>query len=230
MRARKPVALDLYCCAGGATRGYQQAGFYVVGVDKVKRPDYCGDEFVEEDAIQFLRSEWACARPFPFAIVHASPPCQADCAINLGNQKGKPNEHVSLTGKTRDALLRTNVPWVIEQPVGGSRLIRKDLKLHGDMFGLDVKRARWFEFGNVVPPVQPVQAPSRGRTRGWRHGVKHDGPYVAVYGKGGGKATVAEAQAAMGIDWTDEWEALTEAIPPAYTRYIGEHLMNGLGR
>jgi len=224
----KPVLLDLYCCAGGATKGYQRAGFYVVGVDVEPHPDYCGDEFVKEDAIQFLNSEWTYARPFPFAAVHASPPCQADHAINLGNQKGKPNDHVSLTAKTRTALRRTDVPWVIEQPVGGSRQIRKDLKLHGDMFGLNVKRPRWFEFGNCEPPPQPKQAPSRGRTRGWRHGEYFDGPYVAVYGEGGGKATDDEARAAMGMPWVTDRRGLVEAIPPVYAEYIGRHFIHVL--
>lgn len=221
----KPMMLDLYCCAGGATKGYQNAGWYVVGVDHVARPEYCGDEFIEMDVIKFLQGYDPVYRAAKAA--HASPPCQADCAINLGNQKDRPNEHISMTAATRIALQRfmPDVPWVIEQPVGGSKLIRKDLKLHGDMFGLDVKRSRWFEFGNCPPPEQPVQAPSRGRTRGWRHSEYFDGPYFAVYGKGGGKATVPEAQAAMGMPWVTEWDALTEAIPPAYTEYIGKHFM-----
>jgi hypothetical protein len=61
-----------------------------------------------------------------------------------------------------------------------------------------------------------------------RHGVLRDGPYVAAYGKGGGKATVPEMQHALGIDWTDVHEELTEAIPPDYTQYIGEHAMKGI--
>jgi hypothetical protein len=221
-------ALDLFCCAGGATAGYQRAGFTVTGVDKIKYPEYCGDNFIEMDVIEFLRG-WDRAVQ-PFAFIHASPPCQADHALNSGTQAGKANAHTSLTAATRAALQRyaPDVPWVIEQPVGGSKEIRKDLKLHGDMFGLDVKRARWFEFGNIEPPVQPAQAPSRGRTRGWRHGEYFDGPYLAVYGKGGGKATVAEAQTAMGMPWVADWAALTEAIPPVYAEYIGRHVFGVL--
>lgn len=60
-----------------------------------------------------------------------------------------------------------------------------------------------------------------GRTRGWRHGRCFEGDYVAAYGDGGGKATVAEMRQAMGIDWTEVREELTEAIPPAYFEYIG---------
>ncbi len=225
----KPVALDLYCCAGGATKGLQNAGFHVIGVDHDPHPDYCGDDFIEADVIEFLKAFDTAVTPVD--VVHASPPCQADCAINLGTQKDRPNGHVSMTAATRWALNRflPDVPHVIEQPVGGSTLIRKDLKLHGDMFGLDVKRPRWFEFGNCRPPVQPAQAPSRGRTRGWRHGEYFDGPYVAVYGKGGGKATDDEARAAMQMPWVTDRRGLVEAMPPVYAEYIGKHFMEVLG-
>ena len=52
----RPMVLDLFCCRGGATRGYQDAGFYVVGVDHVDQPGYCGDDFVRADAIKFARA------------------------------------------------------------------------------------------------------------------------------------------------------------------------------
>jgi hypothetical protein len=61
-----------------------------------------------------------------------------------------------------------------------------------------------------------------------RHGVVYDGPYVAAYGSGGGKATIAEMQHALGIDWTSEREELTEAIPPAYTLHIGRAFAESL--
>ncbi|CAM5544744.1 hypothetical protein SGRIM128S_01163 [Streptomyces griseomycini] len=67
----------------------------------------------------------------------------------------------------------------------------------------------------------PAHKRHRGRVRGYRHGRFYDGPYVAAYGNGGGKPSVPELQAAMGIDWTDVREELTEAIPPAYTEWIG---------
>jgi len=50
----KPLLLDLFCCAGGAARGYQRAGFYVVGVDIKHQPHYIGDEFYQADALEFL--------------------------------------------------------------------------------------------------------------------------------------------------------------------------------
>ncbi|MGV9482005.1 DNA methylase, partial [Gordonia aichiensis] len=76
--------------------------------------------------------------------------------------------------------------------------------------------------------VQPNHKSHRGRVRGWRHGKYHDGPYVAVYGDGGGKGSIDEWQAAMGIDWTDNREEIAEAIPPAYTEFIGRQIMASL--
>jgi hypothetical protein len=84
-----------------------------------------------------------------------------------------------------------------------------------------VQRHRDFELSGFVVP-QPPHPRHTGYVRGMRHGVVREGPYVAAYGNGGGKATVAEMQHALRIDWTDEREELTEAIPPAYTRYIGQ--------
>ena len=85
-------------------------------------------------------------------------------------------------------------------------------------------RHRKFELINWSTE-QPEHKPHRGRVRGWRHGRYHDGPYIAAYGKGGGKGSVAEMQEAMGIDWTDVHEELREAIPPAYTELIGARFL-----
>jgi len=49
----KPRLLDLFCGAGGASKGYQRAGFYVVGVDIKQQPHYCGDEFHQADALTY---------------------------------------------------------------------------------------------------------------------------------------------------------------------------------
>ncbi|MET9957390.1 hypothetical protein ABZ135_38345 [Streptomyces sp. NPDC006339] len=95
------------------------------------------------------------------------------------------------------------------------------------MFGLGVIRHRKFETSGWTP-MQPPHIKHRGRVRGWRHGAYHDGPYIAAYGKGGGKGSVAEMQQALGIDWTDIHDELTEAIPPAYTRFLGEQLITQL--
>lgn len=219
---RQLEALDAYCCSGGSTHGYQLAGFRVTGIDKEPQPNYIGDEFHQGDAIAFIK-----AHGHRFDLIHAGPPCQKNCALNVGTNAKRNFDHVDLLAETRAACESTGRPYVLEQPVGKAP-IRRDLLLCGDLFGgLAVQRHRVFEFGGgAVAPAQPPHSNKqhRGRVAGWRHGKYFDGPYFAVYGDGGGKGTVAQWQAAMGIDWTDDRKELAEAIPPAYTRFIGEHM------
>lgn len=219
--------LDLFSCAGGAGRGYQLAGATVLGVDIVPRPRYVG-RFVQADALHYLRC-WLARGDIAehFDLIHASPPCQDRSTLTTGTNRarGWGREHVQLVPPTRDLLNATGLPYVIEQPAGHGGLIRTDLKLCMDMFPVDpprVQRHRDFEIHGFTVE-QPPHRKHEGRVRGMRHGVWHDGPYVAAYGNGGGKATVAEMQHALGIDWTGEREELTEAIPPAYTEWIGRH-------
>ncbi|MCP9945422.1 DNA methylase [Streptomyces somaliensis] len=216
----RPRLLDLYACAGGAAMGYHRAGFDVTGVDIVPRPNY-PFPLIQGDALDVLAGLIASGEIERYAFVHASPPCQAACALTIGTNRsqGWGGDHVDLVAPTRKLLDTTGLPYAIEQPNGRAK-IRKDLTLCGEMFRLGVIRHRNFELGrwSIEQPAHPKH---RGRVRGWRHGRFHDGPYVAAYGNGGGKPSVSELQDAMGIDWTDVREELTEAIPPAYTRHIG---------
>lgn len=218
--------LDLCCCDGGATKGYLMAGAIVVGVDNVDRPKYCGTDFVKMDAIKYLKVRHRSIST-DFDLIHASPPCQERCTLTTGTNRamGWGGEHDQLVPEIRYLLDLMGVPYVIEQPTGHAGLIRTDLRLCGDQFKGDrpppwVQRHRDFEISGFAVP-QPRHHKHQGRVRGWRHGQYHDGPYIAAYGSGGGKATVPEMQQALGIDWTDDRESLTEAIPPAYTEHIG---------
>ncbi|MFI9819926.1 DNA methylase [Streptomyces sp. NPDC052013] len=195
--------------------GYWRAGFDVVGVDVVPRPSY-PFAFIEGDALDAFRE-----MAQDFHLVHLSPPCQASCALTKGTNKGR--IYRDLIPDVRELCEWYGVPYVIENVPGSG--LRRDLTLCGEMFGLGVIRHRYFEVGLYWRPRPAVHKPHRGPVRGWRHGVWRDGPYVAAYGKGGGKADVAEMQRAMDITWTDAHEELTEAIPPAYTRYIGEEFI-----
>ncbi|MGQ4453942.1 DNA methylase [[Kitasatospora] papulosa] len=218
----RPRLLDLFCCAGGAAMGYHRAGFEVTGVDIVDRSNYpFTSRFHCADALEYLAALIAAGEVEQYAAVHASPPCQAGCALTVGTNasRGWGREPVQLIPELRHLLDRTGLPYVIEQP-NGKAPVRKDLSLCGEMFGLGVIRHRNFELSGWNVPHMPHR-PHRGRVRGWRHGQYFDGPYVAAYGAGGGKATIAEMQQAMGIAWTDVREELTEAIPPAYTELIG---------
>lgn len=209
----KPLLLDAFCGAGGAGMGYHRAGFEVVGVDIAPQPDYPFD-FHQGDAISFMADHWRA-----FDAVHASPPCQSSSALTKGTNKGR--EYVNLIPDTRALMAGMDVPTVIENVQGSD--LRRDLTLCGEMFGLDVIRHRYFEVS--VPVVQPEHIKHRGRVSGMRHGVWYEGPYVAVYGEGGGKGSVARWQEAMGIDWTANRKSIAEAIPPAYSEFIGRQLI-----
>lgn len=209
-----PKLLDLFCGAGGAGKGYQDAGFDVTGVDIAPQQDYPGT-FIQADALAYLA-----AHGHEFDAIHASPPCQASSALSKGTNKG--NYYLNLIPATRALLALQPVPTIIENVQGSD--LRRDLTLCGEMFGLGVLRYRFFELGGWGA-IAPAHKPHRGRVAGWRHGEWFDGPYFAVYGNGGGKGSVAQWQAAMGMHWTDNRKSIAEAIPPAYTRLIGGQLM-----
>jgi DNA (cytosine-5)-methyltransferase 1 len=209
------ILLDLYCGAGGAAMGYHRAGVRkIVGVDHLPQPDY-PFEFVQADALSFLADHWR-----EFDVTHTSPPCQASAALTKGTNAGR--TYPDLIPATRAALAETDTVTIIENVPGA--VMRRDLILCGEMFGLGVIRHRYFEISAAIK--QPAHRRHRGRVAGMRHGQWFTGPYVAVYGDGGGKGSVADWQRAMEIDWTSDRKAIAEAIPPAYTEYIGRRLLS----
>jgi len=205
--------LDLFCGAGGAGKGYIDAGFDVTGVDIAPQPDYPGT-FVQGDALEYLK-----AHGHEYDAIHTSPPCQASSALTKGTNKGR--EYLNLIPDTRRLLAGYPVPTIMENVQGSD--LRRDMTLCGEMFGLEVIRHRYFEI-NGTPFHEPIHRKHRGRVAGYRHGQWHDGPYFAVYGDGGGKGTIPQWQRAMGIDWTSNRKSIAEAIPPAYTRWIGRQV------
>jgi hypothetical protein len=236
--------LDLYCRMGGSSAGYRAAGARVTGVDKLDcSAGYAGNKFVQGDAIEFLL-----AYGHEFDLIHGGPPCQGQLRITKANRKRKgwTDNHVNLIPATRAAMQRVGRPWVIENPP--SEHLRSDIELCGLMFGLPLLRHRAFEIGGglaLLQPAHPGPLNHRGNlTIGWRHKClrtvepsvcpKHNrwcrGTVYGVYGEGGGKPSVAEAQAALGIEWMHDIKDLNEAIPPAYTQYIGEAFREQLVR
>jgi len=184
-------------------------------VDINPQPDYAGNEFIQGDALAYLA-----AHGHEYDAIHASPPCQASSALTKGTNKGR--EYLNLIPATRALLALHNKPTVIENVQGSD--LRRDLTLCGEMFDLRVIRHRYFELTGF-PYLPTPHKPHRGRVAGYRHGEWFDGPYFAVYGEGGGKGTVAQWQEAMGIPWTNNRKSIAEAIPPAYTRFIGGQII-----
>ena len=210
-------ALDLFCGAGGATKGLQRAGFHVTGIDNRPQPRYCGDAFVQADALQ------PPVQLDDFDLIWASPPCQAYTSmrrVSFAVHKSLPNRP-DLIDPVRRLLASMNVPTVVENVPGAP--LRRDLVLCGSMFGLRIRRHRWFEITGLGLILQPS--------------CKHDYRAIGVYGDrpdgrpvwrtpgtkegiGFAAASLEDGQDAMSIDWM-QWSELKESIPPAYSEYIG---------
>ncbi len=200
--------------------GYHCAGFDVIGVDIDVQDNY-PFEIVRGDALAIIGNLdcW-----FPDAVaVHASPPCQAySTTASLHT-----NEYPALIAPVRELLQATGLPYVIENVAGARREMRDPITLCGSSFGLGVRRHRLFEVHGfevgMVPPCahhlqpEPVDVTGTGASR---TGARLDG-------KGGNSRkprNLAHAREVMGIDWMTRPE-LSEAIPPAYTEWIGARLM-----
>lgn len=263
--------LDLYCCAGGASRGYHQAGFTdIVGVDNEPQKRY-PFTFVQADALAYLE-KWG----HEFDFVHASPPCQAYTQLRAvcGNR-----EYPDLVAETRDMLRFVGVPYVIENVPGAP--LDTTVMLCGTMFGLhtgdaqlamfglregyaELRRHRLFESSLMLmspgacrhgksvigvygctarnPQLYMQKYPYRTISV---HGTHPRDPGAerrkyrpkvitvtghtpnVVYNKIRETSSVAQAREAMGIEWMTMAE-LSQAIPPAYTRWIGEQVLRNL--
>jgi DNA (cytosine-5)-methyltransferase 1 len=218
----RPRLLDLFCGAGGAAMGYHRAGFDVVGVDIDPQEDY-PFEFVCDDALDYLRDFYYDRAVPPFDAIHASPPCQAYSA-GARMRTGTAKDHPRLIEPVRNLLIETGLPYVIENVPEAP--LRSPMRLCGSQFGLAVRRHRAFE-SNVL-------LLSNGCTHGYQDivvGVYGDHPEDSVIRKGHPAVRardIAHAQEAMGIYWTSSWHSLKEAIPPAYTQFIGEQLLSHL--
>jgi DNA (cytosine-5)-methyltransferase 1 len=225
----KPRLLDLFCGAGGAAMGYHRAGFEVVGVDIKPQKNY-PFPFILRDALEFMdgaiKGEFFPANDGKyyglrqFAAIHASPPCQAHSFVSCFNHVK--SKHPKLIEPTRERLKEARKPFVIEN-VTGSPLINP-VVLCGAMFGLRVYRHRGFECSFFVleiphPRHEAKCTPLKKRT-------KHkEGEFLTVTGHFA--YPLKTVQEYMGIDWMNRQE-IPQAIPPAYTEWIGRQLMERL--
>ena len=211
--------LDLFSGAGGATRGYQMAGFEMDGVDIKPQLRYVGERFFQADALEYVAEHGHL-----YDFIHASPPCQKFTSMSnrWRGYGGVADTHIDLIEATRRALSARGVPYIIENVVGARRSLRNAVKLTGGAFGLRVERPRLFE-SNVLlhgSPCKPVLDPVGV------YGIRPDGRRLWTRADGSEQraaASMEEASLAMGIDWM-EWDELKESIPPAYTHFIGEQL------
>lgn len=216
----KPVLLDLFSGAGGAAMGYHRAGFDVVGVDIDSQPNY-PFRFLRADVMTLGLEELV--RFVGAVAVHASPPCQFATAYR--RRKGVAVDAKNLIPGTREQLIGTGLPYVIENVESAGAHLVSPVRLCGSSFGLDVRRHRLFE--SNVPLVAPDCdhswqtprfAPATNRTN-LRCTVE-----VGVY-----RIPLAVQQQAMGIDWMRLAE-LSQAIPPGFTEHLGRQMFGHISK
>lgn len=212
----RPRLLDLFCGAGGAAVGYHRAGFDIVGVDTEPQPRYPFD-FVQADAMTYPTRG--------FDAVHASPPCQPYSKLATLCPDAVVN-HPALIPDVRAKLRRTRLPYVIENVPGAP--MREPLTLCGTEFGLCIRtvrdgQRRWLKRHRLFESNVDLPAAA---------GCRCVGVLIAgVYGHGGGdvrfrgwQCSASDARSLLGIGWMNRNE-LAQAIPPAYTEYVGRWLL-----
>lgn len=219
--------LDLFCGGGGAAEGYRRAGFTeIVGVDIAPQPFY-PFTFIQDDALDFLRTQGLGS----FDAIHASPPCQGFSTIAQVKARNRKPRFPDLIAPTRAALSALGLPYIIENVDGAKKELGPNtLRLTGEMFGLRVHRPRLFELGGWWG-LSPAK-------------VRRQASPVAVYGKPDGRtlwkrtdakelqawSSIEEGQEALGVPWIHDAIQIAEAIPPAYTEFIGRQLLEQLER
>ena len=239
MAKAKPRLLDLFCCAGGAGMGYHRAGFDVVGVDIKPQPRY-PFEFVQADALEYVERHGR-----EFDAIHASPPCQAHTPLR---KMWNARPHEDLIPQTRELLHASKKLFVMEN-VPGAKLEWLPifgvyrLMLCGTMFnlqtecGAQLQRHRFFEM-NWPHRAAPLCRHGRSGVVGVygdhasdrRRVVTVTGstPQQNVNRNRSRKTySIEDAQTAMGIDWMP-MSKLSQAIPPAYTEFIGKQLLEAI--
>lgn len=231
--------LDLFCGAGGAGMGYYLAGFEVVGVDIEPQPRY-PFEFHQADALEYLA-----AHGHKFDVIHASPPCQRYSTMTVGRWQDRIENHPDLIAPTRELLKKIGKPYVIENVENARAELINPVLLCGTMFGLKTKhgsqlrRHRYFELsfpiGFLTPTCQHAKGSVIGVYGGGQNPARRRPATIGVYGHSGGSSNrdnlisfgTDDRRDAMGINWMVGNE-LSEAIPPAYTEFIGRQLLTRL--
>lgn len=248
-----PKLLDLFCGQGGAAVGYHRAGWDVFGVDlggtKADGTPTLGPlrhypfEYHRGDALEFLMRHG-----HEFDAIHASPPCQAYSIATAGNPAARA-KHKRLIAATRELLILTGKPWVIENVERALDQMNDPVLLCGRTFGLAAEdedgmpltldRHRLFE--SNVPlsvPAHPKHGAGQvaGVYGGSRKAKRREGESLAEVAprdrhaarveRGGGYVprSIPVKQALLGIDWMTV-KGMEESIPPVYAQWVGAQLL-----
>lgn len=265
MTGRPIRGLDLYCCEGAATKGYTDAGVQMYGVDIVKRfaKRYPGAGFHAGSAIAVLATLIAGGKVAftrrdgtiellglaDFDFIHASPPCQGYSIATAGNPTARA-KHERLIAATRELLILTGLPWVIENVEKALDQMRDPILLCGRMFGLRatdedgaeliLDRHRLFESSiPLVAPAHPTHGTEQvaGVYGGSRRAKRHPGEtlaevaprdrHAARHERGGGYVPRSRRvqEALLGVDWMTGY-GRQQCIPPVYALHVGRQLID----
>ena len=229
----RPLLLDLFCGAGGAAMGYSRAGFDVVGVDLSPQPRY-PFRFIQGDALRALehlrnrgvlevrQADGTLVDVGPFAAIHASPPCHA-YSTGTQHRKNQGIVYPDLLPPTQALLPLLALPYVIENVPGARKILHDPILLCGGMFDLGVTRHRYFEVNFLVEP--PAHTCNGDQVDRDAVSITRHGPPARWYRKNPGAVfNIRQWHDAMGIDWMNR-RPLTQAIPPAYTEFLGRQLL-----
>ncbi len=222
---RKPKALDLFSCGGGAAMGLFRAGFHVVGVDIAPQPRF-PFRFVQADALTVPLHG--------FDFIWASPPCQSYTAMrHAPGAKGAPKLIDAVRERLQAHHAKTGVHWCIENVEDAAWAMRDPITLCGSHFGLGaqgcrLQRHRLFECSFPIEQPKcdhderPVIGVYGGHAR--RRAASAGGRKTRDVWEGGHKAAASEA---LGIDWMTLAE-MSESIPPAYAEYVGRAALSAM--
>jgi len=250
----RPALLDVFSGAGGAAAGYRRAGFCVLGVDHKLQPRYTphgGCRFVLGDALEYVAAH---GREFD-AIHASPPCQAFTALKTMWNKREHDDlvepTRCLLQGTGLPWVIE-NVPGA---PLSrGALMLCGTMFSLGTTDGrAELRRHRYFELSEpatLTPECRhgsmTVGAVGDGNGRDDRRdpividvygGHERDRRRlkprsIGVWGHAGGRSIRDSAQQfstkeraeAMGIDWMTG-EQLSQAIPPAYTEYIGLQLM-----
>lgn len=224
----RPRLLDLFACAGVGGDGYASAGFDVTAVDMDPRPlKHNPHNPIHADALEVLRDR---AFVESFDVIHASPPCQAYSITKHTHS----TEHPDLLGPVLELLRTYDVPWIVENVPGAP--MPGALVLCGSEFGLSaydpatestvtLKRHRlflasfdlWGAGGCTCAADRAA-----GRIAGVYGGGSTDQHHARHVRRGGYTPAPDVARELLGVTRPVPWKYLTQCIPPAYTRHLGE--------
>lgn len=216
--------LDTFCCSGGMGYGFHQAGFEVVGVDINPQPNY-PFEFHQVDAVEYIDQHGS-----EFDLIHGSPPCQDYSNLNAYNRK----EYPRLIEPVREAMIKSGVPYLLENVESAASHLVNPITLCGTMFGLGVYRHRVFEVSFDLDAPDHPQHVERCARNGYLPTA--DKTFMTITGGAHSRAWQNAACEAMGMPWISVLPGgnikrgireVCEAIPPAYAEWIGRAFISG---